>query len=135
MDPRLLYCLREPLRDRDSELRSRRGAHRRLPWLDAIGKEFHKSDIQIALSITLTLAFRPVGAFIFGLLADRYGRRLPLMIDLMFYSDFHDGVEHEIEHQRQAAAIPVGEESENERAYRTKSERDGDREGDVGVGL
>ena len=34
----------------------------------------------------LTLAFRPVGAFIFGLLADRYGRRLPLMIDLVFYS-------------------------------------------------
>src|SRR5205085_8022082 len=34
----------------------------------------------------VTLAFRPVGAFIFGLLADRYGRRLPLMIDLVFYS-------------------------------------------------
>ena len=34
----------------------------------------------------MTLAFRPVGAFIFGLLADRYGRRLPLMIDLVFYS-------------------------------------------------
>src|SRR4029079_697392 len=31
-------------------------------------------------------AFRPVGAFIFGLMADRYGRRLPLMIDLVFYS-------------------------------------------------
>ena len=30
--------------------------------------------------------FRPVGAFIFGLLADRYGRRIPLMIDLVFYS-------------------------------------------------
>ena len=54
--------------------------------LTAIAKEFHKSDAAIALSITLTLAFRPVGAFIFGLLADRYGRRLPLMIDLVFYS-------------------------------------------------
>jgi SHS family lactate transporter-like MFS transporter len=54
--------------------------------LTAIGKEFHKSDVEIALSITLTLVFRPVGAFIFGLLADRYGRRLPLMIDLVFYS-------------------------------------------------
>jgi SHS family lactate transporter-like MFS transporter len=54
--------------------------------LTAIGREFHKPDKQIALSITLTLAFRPVGAFIFGLLADRYGRRLPLMIDLVFYS-------------------------------------------------
>src|SRR5215831_2211673 len=54
--------------------------------LTAIGREFHKTDAEIALSITVTLAFRPVGAFIFGLLADRYGRRLPLMIDLVFYS-------------------------------------------------
>jgi len=54
--------------------------------LTAIAKEFGKTDAQIALSITLTLAFRPVGALIFGLLADRYGRRLPLMIDLVFYS-------------------------------------------------
>src|SRR5438270_6484130 len=54
--------------------------------LTAIGKEFHQPDKAVALSITLTLAFRPVGAFIFGLMADRYGRRLPLMIDLVFYS-------------------------------------------------
>jgi SHS family lactate transporter-like MFS transporter len=40
----------------------------------------------MAFTITITLAFRPVGAFLFGLLADRYGRRLPLMIDLIFYS-------------------------------------------------
>src|SRR3954447_20264918 len=54
--------------------------------LTAIGREFHKSDAEVALSITVTLAFRPIGAFIFGLLADKYGRRLPLMIDLVFYS-------------------------------------------------
>jgi SHS family lactate transporter-like MFS transporter len=54
--------------------------------LTAIAQEFHRSDKEIAFSITLTLAFRPVGAFIFGLLADRYGRRIPLMIDLVFYS-------------------------------------------------
>ncbi len=54
--------------------------------LTAIAAEFHKTDADIALSITLTLGFRPVGAFIFGLLADRYGRRLPLIIDLVFYS-------------------------------------------------
>ena len=54
--------------------------------LTAIAKEFNKSDAEIALSITITLAFRPVGAFIFGLMADRYGRRLPLMVDLVFYS-------------------------------------------------
>ena len=54
--------------------------------LTAIGAEFGKSDEAIALSLTLTLAFRPVGAFIFGLMADRYGRRLPLIIDLIFFS-------------------------------------------------
>jgi len=54
--------------------------------LTAIAKEFQQSDARIAFSITLTLAFRPIGAFIFGLMADRYGRRIPLMIDLVFYS-------------------------------------------------
>src|SRR5205809_7851117 len=54
--------------------------------LTAIAQDFGKSDKDIALSITLTLAFRPVGAFIFGLLADRYGRQLPLMIELVFSS-------------------------------------------------
>lgn len=54
--------------------------------LTAIAHEFGKPDSAIALTITVTLAFRPVGAFIFGLLADRYGRRGPLMIDLVFYS-------------------------------------------------
>ena len=54
--------------------------------LTAIAQEFHRSDAALALSITITLAFRPIGALVFGLLADRYGRRLPLMIDLVFYS-------------------------------------------------
>src|SRR5437764_12080604 len=54
--------------------------------LTAIGREFHQSDAKMALAITITLAFRPVGALLFGLLADRYGRRLPLMLDLIFYS-------------------------------------------------
>lgn len=54
--------------------------------LTAIAKDFGKSDAAIALSLTVTLLFRPVGAFIFGLVADRYGRKLPLMIDLVFYS-------------------------------------------------
>src|SRR5256714_8597466 len=54
--------------------------------LTAIAKEFGKSDAELALTITITLAFRPLGAFIFGLMADRYGRKLPLMIDLVFYS-------------------------------------------------
>jgi SHS family lactate transporter-like MFS transporter len=54
--------------------------------LTAIAHDFHHSDRSIALSITLTLAFRPVGAFIFGALADRFGRRGPLMLALVFYA-------------------------------------------------
>lgn len=54
--------------------------------LTEIGKEFGKSDAAMAVTLGATLLFRPVGAFIFGLLADRYGRRLPLMADLVFYS-------------------------------------------------
>ena len=52
----------------------------------AIAAEFGKTDKDVFFTLTLTLGFRPVGAFIFGLMADRYGRRLPLMIDLVFYS-------------------------------------------------
>src|SRR5207244_7404355 len=52
----------------------------------AIALEFKVSTAQVMFSITLTLFFRPLGAFLFGLMADRYGRRLPLMLDLIFYS-------------------------------------------------
>ena len=54
--------------------------------LTAIAAEFGRPDKDVAFTLTMTLAFRPVGAFVFGLLADRYGRRLPLMLDLIFYS-------------------------------------------------
>jgi SHS family lactate transporter-like MFS transporter len=54
--------------------------------LPAVAADFGKSIPDLALAISVTLAFRPVGAFIFGLMADRYGRRLPLMIDLLFFS-------------------------------------------------
>ena len=54
--------------------------------LTAIAREFGRPDKDIALSLALTLGFRPVGALIFGLLADRYGRRPPLMIILIYYS-------------------------------------------------
>src|SRR2546425_4713325 len=39
--------------------------------LTAIAREFGRPDADVALSITVTLLFRPLGAFIFGLLADR----------------------------------------------------------------
>jgi MFS transporter, SHS family, lactate transporter len=54
--------------------------------LTAMAKEFHKTDAQIALVITMTLLFRPVGGFVFGLMADRFGRRLPLMINIGFFA-------------------------------------------------
>jgi SHS family lactate transporter-like MFS transporter len=54
--------------------------------LTAIARDFHKSDAEIALVITMTLAFRPVGGFVFGILADRYGRRRPLMVNLAFFA-------------------------------------------------
>src|SRR5262245_45885702 len=50
------------------------------------GSPLEASRPRIALAITLTLAMRPVGAVIFGLMADRFGRRLPLMLNVLFYA-------------------------------------------------
>ncbi|HVO22879.1 MAG TPA: MFS transporter, partial [Candidatus Margulisiibacteriota bacterium] len=54
--------------------------------LDAVATEFGRTRPDIALTLTASLAMRPVGALLFGVMADRYGRRLPLMLDLVFYS-------------------------------------------------
>ena len=54
--------------------------------LTEIAKDFHRSNAEVAFTITLTLAMRPVGAFVFGLMADKYGRRIPLMIDVIAFS-------------------------------------------------
>ncbi len=51
-----------------------------------IGKAFGKSRPEVALTLTLTLAMRPVGALLFGVMADRYGRRLPMTINIVFYA-------------------------------------------------
>lgn len=51
-----------------------------------IAKTFHHSNAEVAFVTTATLIMRPVGALLFGLWADRVGRRLPLMVDVMFYS-------------------------------------------------
>ena len=54
--------------------------------LTAIGREFGASDAQMAGTIAITLLFRPLGALIFGLMADKIGRRIPLMLSLVFFS-------------------------------------------------
>jgi SHS family lactate transporter-like MFS transporter len=54
--------------------------------VDTLAAQFHVSKSRIVFTITMTLAMRPVGAIVFGLLADRYGRRRPLMANVIFFS-------------------------------------------------
>ena len=54
--------------------------------LTDIAKEFHTDVTQVTVAILLTLAMRPIGAFLFGRAADRWGRRPTLMVDVLFYS-------------------------------------------------
>ena len=51
-----------------------------------ISQDFGQSVSRVAFSITLTLMMRPLGALIFGWMGDKFGRRIPLMIDIIFYS-------------------------------------------------
>jgi SHS family lactate transporter-like MFS transporter len=54
----------------------------------AIGKEFGVSDEQVSELLFVTLAARPFGAFLFGWLADKFGRRPILMIVILAFSAF-----------------------------------------------
>jgi SHS family lactate transporter-like MFS transporter len=54
--------------------------------LKDIAAEFHTEISSVTFAILLTLAMRPVGALIFGLAADRWGRRPTLMADVLLYS-------------------------------------------------
>lgn len=53
-----------------------------------LADDFHHGVIEVSVAVTLTLAMRPLGALVFGWFADRYGRRVPLMVDIGLYSLF-----------------------------------------------
>ena len=54
--------------------------------VDVLAKNFHVGKGEIVLTISITLAMRPVGAFLLGSLADRYGRRRPLVLCVLYFS-------------------------------------------------
>ncbi len=54
--------------------------------VSAIATQFQTKVSAVAEAIFLTLALRPVGAFLFGMMADRFGRRPTLMIDIIAFS-------------------------------------------------
>ena len=54
--------------------------------VDVLAKNFHVGKGEIVLTITITLAMRPIGALLLGSLADRYGRRRPLVLCVLYFS-------------------------------------------------
>ena len=56
--------------------------------IPALSGYFHKSVSVIAEAVFWTLAMRPAGAFLFGIMADRWGRRRTLVLNIVFYSMF-----------------------------------------------
>jgi len=55
---------------------------------DTLAERFHVSKASVVYTLTLTLAMRPLGALVFGALADRLGRRRPLIVCVLHFSLF-----------------------------------------------
>src|SRR6266478_316156 len=53
---------------------------------DTLARQFGVTKREIVWTTTATLAMRPIGALLFGLLSDRYGRRIPLMANVVYFS-------------------------------------------------
>jgi SHS family lactate transporter-like MFS transporter len=53
---------------------------------DTLGDHFHVTKASVVYTLTLTLAMRPLGALFFGALADRFGRRRPLIFCVLYFS-------------------------------------------------
>ena len=56
--------------------------------ISALATQFQAKVSAVTEAVFITLAFRPVGAFLFGIMADRFGRRITLMVDIIAYSVF-----------------------------------------------
>jgi SHS family lactate transporter-like MFS transporter len=54
--------------------------------LDTLADHLHVQKKAIVWTISITLAMRPVGALLFGALADRFGRRKPLIVCVLYFS-------------------------------------------------
>ena len=55
---------------------------------DTLAGHFHVSKASVVYTLTLTLAMRPLGALFFGALADRFGRKRPLIFCILYFSLF-----------------------------------------------
>jgi SHS family lactate transporter-like MFS transporter len=53
---------------------------------DTLAEHFHVSKASVVYTLTLTLAMRPLGALFFGALADRFGRKRPLIFCVLYFS-------------------------------------------------
>src|SRR4029079_7709227 len=54
--------------------------------VDDIAKSFGRTRPDILLAVTVALATPPIRGLIFGIMADPWGRRLPLMLNVIFYA-------------------------------------------------